>query len=145
MNNFSCSQAKLVLYNNAPCWLLDQWSCLTIRHPFGTDNDRASIVFGYWQSSFRSNLLLAGQWNYIYRISRIHICYTHGNRVRTVDTGSCRHHGSSSLTGEVWTVNTRDFVVTEQEIKSNLCKTVKWKRPFAYVGTISWMYVGELR
>jgi len=71
MNNFSCSQAKLVLYNNAPCWLLDQWSCLTIRHPFGTDNDRASIVFWYWQSSFRSNLLLAGQWNYICRISRI--------------------------------------------------------------------------
>jgi len=71
MNNFSCSQAKLVLYNNAPCWLLDQWSFLTIRHPFGTDNDRVSIVFGYWQSSFRSNLLLSGQWNDIWRISRM--------------------------------------------------------------------------
>ena len=46
MNNFSCSQAKLVLYNNAPCWLLDQWSCSRIRHPFWTDNDQVSIVFG---------------------------------------------------------------------------------------------------
>jgi len=43
----------------------------------------------------------------------------HGNRVRTVDTGSCRHRKPSSLAGELWTVNTRDFVVTEQGIKSN--------------------------